>query len=345
MQYKFYTTSYKVWEDMLTAIQHSQCSIYWESFMFIDSEDDQLITEIFEILAKKANAGITVKIIADSFGSFYLSAKAKKYLEDAGAEVLFFRNYKFWKRNHKKILIVDEKTAFIGGVNLAKQHRHSLDLHLRIEEVHIIQHLLRSFAKTYYLSGGKNTINIKKSQFAKLKIQFIEHWPMQKGRTLKKYYQKAFLSARNNITIATPYFVPHVWMIKILHQAAKRGVRIDIIIPEKTNHFFNNVANYVFASLVYKPNINFYFVKKFIHAKALLIDDTEGLVGSQNIDAASFDYNIESGVAFQRQDMVKNLKMVLEEWKQNSQLLNFAQNKKWHHRLLEVIFKLLHPVL
>jgi cardiolipin synthase len=125
----------------------------------------------------------------------------------------------------------------------------------------------------------------------------------------------------------------------------KKGVSVNIIIPERTDKFFINIANYIFASLVYKPCINFYFSKNFIHAKALLIDNKEGLIGSQNIDAFSFDHNVESGVIFQRQDMVKKLKTVLKEWKSNSHLLVFDVNKKWYQRLLETIFQLLQPVL
>lgn len=345
MKYKLYTTSEKVWADMLIDLKNAESSIYWESFIFIDSNDDPLNQEIFKILSKKAQTGVVVKIIADYLGSFSLSDKAKKNLEKAGAEVIFWSGFNFWKRNHKKILIIDEKIAFIGGVNLAKDHRHWLDLHLRLSGIHLINYLLNSFRKTYYLSNGKDKLNFKNSKFSQRKIRFIEHWPFKKRRTLKKHYVNACLSAENNIIIATPYFAPHNWLIKILHQAAKRGVKIDIIIPKRTDKFLINIANYVFASLVYKTGINFYFSQNFIHAKALLIDEREGLIGSQNIDAASFDYNIESGIVFERQDMIKNLKTILEKWKNNSQLLNFNKDKKWHQRLLEVVFQLLQPIL
>ena len=345
MRYKFYTTSEKAWEGMLASLKTAQRSIFWESYIFDpELEGGELTKEIFQALLEKARGGLTVKIIADYWGSFFFGAQARQQLENAGAEIIFFKGHRFFGRNHKKILIIDERTAFIGGVNLAKSHRHWLDLHLRLEGP-IVDYLLRSFAKSYRLSGGQEKINSKKSKFNRWKIVFIDHWPF-KRKLLKKHYQRACWSAQKNIMIATPYFVPHPWLIKILRRAAGKGVKIDIMIPERSDNFIINMANYVFASLVYKPGINFYFTKEFIHAKALLIDDKEGLVGSQNIDALSFDRNIEGGVAFQRQDMVKKLKEILEQWKSGARLLVFKKNsRRWYRRLPEVIFKLLQPIL
>ena len=347
MKYKFYTTSEKAWQGMLAAIKEARHYIYWESYIFYpDVEGGYLTQEIFQALAEKARTGIEVKIIADYWGSFFFSAKARKFLEDFGAEVLFFKGHKIFGRNHKKILIIDGKVAFIGGVNLAKHHKDWLDLHLRLESGGVINYLQRSFTRSYYKAGGKDKIELRKPQLAQWKVKFIEHWPAGKRRLLKRHYKDALDNARRSILIATPYFVPHPWLVRRLHRAAKKGVLVSIIIPEITDNFIINLANYCFASLVYLPGINFYFTKQFVHAKALLIDDREGLIGSQNIDALSFDHNIEGGVIFQRKDMVEELKKILEDWQKDAKLLVFKQeSRRWYNRLLEVIFKLLRPIL
>lgn len=330
---------------MLEALDSSKNSIYWESYIFLDSDSDDLNQKIFNTLKEKAISGVRVKIIADYWGSFFLSSKIRQVLEDAGVEILFFKGHGLLGRNHKKLLIVDEKIAFIGGVNLAKHHRHWLDLHVRLEGG-IVNYLLRSFVKTYYFSGGKEKINVKKSVIGKFKVKFIEHWPGGKKSVLKKHYKKAFADAKTSIMIVTPYFVPHPWLVKLLYKSIKRGVIVDIILPERTDVFILNMANHLFSSLVYRPGINFYFVKKMIHAKALLIDKTEALVGSQNIDALSFDNMMEGGIIFQNQEMINKLASIMENWKKEGKQLKFQpKNRWWYQRLLEFLFKLLHPVL
>lgn len=331
---------------MLTALKEARQFIYWESYIFYPDIDGYEITRaIFNTLVEKARMGVKVKIIADYWGSFFFNNQARARLEESGAEVLFFRGHRFFGRNHKKILVIDGKTAFIGGVNLAERHRHWLDLHLRLEGA-VVRYLLRSFIKSYELSGGQEKIKLPPSRLVQWKIKFIDHWPLKKRRAFKKHYKKTCWSAQKSVVITTPYFVPHPWLVKILHRAAKRGLKVDILLPEKTDWVVLNWANYLFASLVYKPGISFYFTKEFIHAKALLIDDREGLVGSQNIDALSFDHNIEGGVAFQQPEMVAKLKQILEEWKSGAQLLVFKkEGRRWYHRLLEVIFRLLQPIL
>ncbi|MEK9183572.1 MAG: phosphatidylserine/phosphatidylglycerophosphate/cardiolipin synthase family protein [Patescibacteria group bacterium] len=334
MRYKFYTTSEKTWEGMLEALKLSQKSIYWESYILLDTDGDELNQKIFDTLKEKAEAGLSVKIIADYWGSFFLSSKTRKALEDAGAEILFFKGHGLLGRNHKKLLIIDEKIAFIGGVNLAKHHRHWLDLHIRLEG-RIVNYLLRSFVKTYYFSGGRDRISVKKSIIGKLKIKVIEHWPGRKKYVLKKHYQKVLSEAKNNITIITPYFVPYPWLVKSLYKAVERGAIIDILLPKKTDVFVMNLANHFFASLVYRPGINFYFVKKMIHAKALLIDKTEALVGSQNIDALSFNNMMEGGVVFQKQNMINKLISIIESWKKEGEKLDFQlKNSWWRQKIL-----------
>lgn len=329
---------------MLEALKISHVSIYWESYMFTDGDADDITKEVFKTLADKAREGVSVKIIADYWGSFFFSAKARQVLEEAGAEFLFFRGHGLLGRNHKKLLIVDGKVAFIGGVNLVHSHRYWLDLHIRLEGK-IVNYFVRSFAKTYYLAGGKDKINFKKSAISKIKVRVLEHWPYKKKSALKRHYKKAFAEAKNNITIVTPYLIPHIWLIKALHGSLKRGVVVDIIMPERTDFFIANLVNYFFASLIYKPGINFYFIKQMIHAKALLVDKKEGLVGSQNLDALSFDHLMEGGVVFQRRDMIKELIFILNSWKGGSYKMIFKdENKRWHQRVLEVIFKFFRPI-
>jgi cardiolipin synthase len=91
--------------------------------------------------------------------------------------------------------------------------------------------------------------------------------------------------------------------------------------------------------------MQFFFTPQMIHAKALLVDDKEGLVGSNNIDAQSFDYNIENGIVFQHKEMVSDLKEILETWKKSAELFDAKKHILWYHRLLSGLFRLFQPIL
>ncbi len=315
MKYKFYTVSSKAWDAMLDAIKLAEKSIYWECYILLNDTPDH---NFFDILKEKARQGVIVKIIADAIGSFWLRSSAVDDLRAAGAEVLFFNHRGWFNRNHKKILIIDEKIGFIGGVNIAKAHRHWLDLHLKVEGL-IARALLKSFIKSYKISGGKDNLVHQKIRLHR-KIRILDHLPfLSKSRNLRKFYIKHINNAKDNILIATPYFAPHFWLIKALKKAACRGVKIEIILPKETDHKIITWLNHFFAYWVRERGINFYFSPKMIHAKALLVDDKEGMVGSNNIDATSFDFNSEGGLVFKRKDMLKDLRKIFENWKSNSQ--------------------------
>lgn len=352
MKYQFYTTSAHAWRAMLTAIKGAKKSIYWESYIF---QEDVKRPVFVNALKRKAEAGVVVKIIVDSFGSFFLKKSVIKELERAGAEVLFYNRlipwwnvtkFKYWwfHRNHKKLLIVDEKTAFIGGVNLAKKMKNWIDLQVELQGA-AVRYLLKSFVSSYKLSGGRDEIKYP-LLFKKGEVRVFHHSPLTEKSILKKYYKESLKTAKKTIVIVTPYFFPQSWLIKSLRRAIKRGVKIEVILPSQSDYRTADLASYYLASLIYRPGIKFFFIKKMNHAKVLMIDDKEAMVGSQNIDAMSFDYNLEGGVVFREKDMIKQLKIIIDKWKKDSRELVFDNNKrKWYQRLIMATILWLTPYI
>lgn len=359
MKYKFHTVSSGAWDAMLDAIKSARKSIYWECYILLD---DIPTHNFFEILKEKARQGVRVKIIADALGSFWLSAEMINELTVAGAEVLFFNHLAPWwnwrrfrhqwfNRNHKKILIIDEEIGFIGGVNVARRFARWLDLHVELRGL-IVRGLIKSFAKSYKICGGKDEYllrmaNSKWHIAGKSKLQILEHWPFRRP-FLRQYYLQHLNNAQKEVVIATPYFIPHWWLIQSLKKSARRQIKISIILPDKTDHWISTWANHIFASLVKEKisSINFYFTSQMIHAKVLLVDDREGLIGSNNIDAQSFDYNTEGGLVFQHKRMLADLKAILNRWKADSELFILNKSKKnFSRKFLEILFTALQPLL
>jgi len=316
MKYNLYTTSEKAWDAMLETIQQARKSIYIEMYIF--SNDTFQSHDFISALKQKADEGVRVVIIADAFGSESLKKEVSHEIEKSKIEFIFFSH---WLRHiHRKILIVDEKIAFIGGVNIKKSFIHWDDLQLKVNGL-IVKRILRSFAYTYAMSGGTNPKILKRREnkfSGRVKNLLIDHWPIRNINTLKKHYIEKINDAEKSIQIVTPYFTPPRWLISLLDNASRRGVKIEILIPAESDLPIVDRLNYNYINKLNALGIDFYLNNKMNHAKLLIIDGKEGLIGSQNIDPLSFELNTEAGIFFKEKKLLDELSVIIEGWKNNS---------------------------
>lgn len=311
-----HTTSLKAWDAMLRAIDGAQKSIYLEMYIFLD--DTKKSHNFIGKLRAKARSGVRVVIVADAYGSKLLKEEIASTLVQSGIEFIFFSH---WLRHiHRKILIVDEKIAFIGGVNIGRRFRHWQDLQLELRG-RVVKSLLKSFAYTYAMAGGKNPKILayrERKLVGKLRFWLLEHWPTKNIHTLKNHYVEKISGAKKSIQIATPYFTPPRWLISLLDNAVRRGVAVEILIPKKGDHAFVNLLNYRYMYDLYALGVKFYLSKTMNHSKLLVIDGEEGLIGSQNMDLVSFGLNSEVGVFFREKNLLRELEQVIATWKKHS---------------------------
>ncbi len=342
---------------MIGAIREAKRSIYWEVYIFID---DATAHHFLDLLKQKAREGVSVKIVLDSLGSFQIFGNLQAELKTYGIELLYFNRLLPWwnpqrfrrwwlLRTHRKLLVVDGLVGFVGGVNIGKRFAKWHDLHLRIEGA-VVRRFVKSFAKSYRVCGGRDRLYFppkKTEKFSeKMNVLFLEHWPVGGRSVLKKFYKEKIAAATQTIVIATPYFVPHGWLMGAIARAIKRGVRVEVILPRKTDLKLFDIANNVFIEWGFRMGIKFFILSEMIHAKALLVDEREGIVGSNNIDAMSFDYNLEAGVSFGDRKMVDDLKNILENWKANSIAYREpAGGRRWYHGIVVWMIKLIQPLL
>ena len=343
MNHLFYTSSQSAWKGFKNALKSARESIYIEMYIFID--DTPEAKELLDILADKARSGIRVKVILDAFGSKELSSGAITTLENSGVEILFFK--KLFRRLHRKIMVIDEKIGFVGGVNIHKSARLWDDLLVRIEGK-IIYSLVRSFAKVYKACEGKDEHLLKykkKALWGGTRIWFMEHLPSIHRPKLKDYYKEAILEATKEVIIITPYFLPHRWFKKMLQETQKRGISIKIFVPEKTDIPLITKANYTYMRLLGQEGIIFYTLPIMNHSKLLLIDDRIALVGSQNIDALSFDFNAEAGLYFDDPVMIKDLREIVEKWRVSAKVFDPHHAISLFDRFYSYLVRLLQPFL
>ena len=326
MVYKFFTNSERAWRAMFEAIKDAEESVYLEMYIFTN---DMVQFDFLDLLKEKAIQGIAVKIILDSLGSRELSDNSIMELRKSGAELIFLSH--FFHRTHRKILIVDERRAFVGGVNMSQKFRFWNDL---VAEVRgnkgLVRHLIRSFAKVYEEGGGKDKVVLAKNEpivLDKTRTWLVEHFPIKKKFILKKIYKKHLRDAEREIILVTPYFIPKRWLSGALHQAVLRGVRVDILVPRHTDIFFTERVNYFYMFKLSKLGVNFYLESHMNHAKTTIIDGKEGIVGSNNLDFLSFELNSEVGIFFKDASAVRRLSDIVKEWKRGAVLFDFRHHK------------------
>jgi cardiolipin synthase len=322
---------------MRLSIAGARKNVYLEMYIVSDDAAGRSFLAELENAAKR---GVKVIALLDTIGSIGLDTDDIQELRAAGAEVLFCSF--FFRRMHRKILIVDESVAFVGGVNVGKSYAKWKDLQIRLTG-NIVHSMIRSFDRVYKSCGGKSDIlaGYKVSRFKKARLWLVDHGIGKKTEQFKKYYEARINGARESIILVTPYLLPPRWFMACLHQALIRGVKVEIILPQQTDYAVINSINYSFASFLTERGATCYLMPGMNHAKAMLVDRREGIIGSQNLDRLSFNWNMEAGVFFHEPTMVKNLESIVSEWKAGSVIFNQGKTRlRWYDYPMAFILRL-----
>ena len=330
---------------MLKAISEATQSIYIEMYIFLG--DTENTHDFIGILKDKALQGVEIVIIADAYGSKDIKPSIVSELRESGVEFIFFSHW--LKHTHRKLLIVDKKIAFLGGVNIERKIINWLDVQIKIEGK-ITKPILKSFAYAYKMSGGQKASILEyndSSVTQKLKGWLIDNWSTtHRSYYINNYYRQKIIGAKTLIQLVTPYLLPPRWLIALLDDAIRRGVEVEIILPQNTDIKMLNRVNYLNACRLAGIGIKFYFYPQMNHSKLMLVDREEGVIGSQNLDVLSFSVNVEAGIFFRQKNIINDLINLLEKWKKQSALFVPENNKisLWNSFLIS-IFNIFYKIL
>lgn len=332
--HKFYCKTQDALHDMYEAILLARESIYWEIYSLID---DNIGLPFVEALCTRAQAGLEVKIIIDAIGSMEMSRLSVSRLRGAGVDVLYYNSLipdrsfgrwvrKLWQRNHRKLLVIDKETVFIGGVNVASIYSQWHDLHVRITGC-IVTPLLQAFAKSYVCCGGDKK-NVKhlfkyniKTDFNKLRnhYRFVLHSPVNIGKSYaKQFYFDSLATAKESFNLLTPYFVPDKNFFKLMYEAKERGVKVNLFFPVRPDFRILTLVADVYYRLARRVGASIFLSPKMNHGKALSADARFGFVGSFNFTRRSFYYHEEAGLFFDNQSMVHDLDLIFDDLRASS---------------------------
>jgi cardiolipin synthase len=333
-------------DSFFEAIGNAKNHIHIEFFIFAD---DEISNRMRELLIRKAKEGVRVRMIYDYWGSFRLSMSARyiKSLKDAGVYVYPFLPLRFRLgrskinyRNHRKIVVVDGKIGFTGGINIAdryfKGNRLGVwrDTVVRIEgsAVHGLQ--MQFLLDWHFVE--KKLITAEKyfpqpEKFNNNLIQIVSSGPDTDWEAIMQGIAAAIMSATRYIYIHSPYFIPNELILGCVQMAALSGVDVRVMIPRRSDSGFTDASTASYIEQLLEAGVTVLRYKKgFLHSKAIVIDDFISIVGSCNMDERSFTQNFEVNAFiyethtadqlrdFFIRDMEKCETLTLEKWNKRS---------------------------
>jgi cardiolipin synthase len=313
---------------MLAAINNAEHSVSLCTYIF---DNDAAGREFSDALAAARARGVEVRVLVDDVGTRYSWPSIKRELRKGGVPFsTFLPTLVPWQlhytnlRNHRKILVVDGKLGFTGGMNIRAGHRldppsrHPVrDLHFEIAGP-VVAQLQECFVDDWEFATGE-TLDGKK-WFPKLHPQGpalcrgIEDGPDSRDDPIRFTLLAAINLAKRSLTIVTPYFLPDTTLITALNLAALRGVRVRILLPEKNNLALVQWASTAQLWQVLERGCEVYLTRPpFDHTKLMLVDDAWSFIGSANWDARSLRLNFEFNVECYDLDFAAQLNKIVHE--------------------------------
>lgn len=361
----YYSCGEDFFPELLAALKKARDFIFIEYFII---DVDESWTKVLEILEAKAKAGVTVRVLYDGFGSVVASqSQYQKYLKSKGIDahiflpLIPFFSTQMNNRDHRKIVVIDGKTGFTGGLNLSNEYF--------------------NYGKNRFPYWKDNGVKIEGSGVSNLTSMFLQTWNLQKKEPddYKKYlsvkgkkfddagviipygddaynnldivedvYQYMINNAKDYLYITTPYVVIDNQLMSDLIFAAQRGVRVCIAVPSVPDHLLTFCVGKVFQKELMDHGVNIYeYQKGFIHAKTFVCDGKMATVGSVNLDYRSLYHHFECGCFMYRVSVIDEIEKDFEQIMKDSTLMTRESYKKIPamRRALGRVLKIFAPLL
>ena len=333
-------------------------------FQFFIVKDDVLGRKVKDHLIAKAREGVRVYFLYDEVGSHELPNSYLQELSDAGAQVTEFNTRKGRRnrfqinfRNHRKVVVVDGKMAWIGGHNVGDEYLgkspkfgHWRDTHVRIEGPAVLKAQV-SFCEDWAWAADTVPPLTWRAHPAPNssddRVLIIPTGPADDLETASLMFVHAIHSAKERIWIASPYFVPDEAVMVALQLAGLGGVDVRVLIPDNPDHMLVYLAAYSYFDQAGQTGVKFYrYLNGFLHEKVMLIDSDVATIGTANFDNRSFRLNFEITAAVSDPEFVAEVEQMFENDFQHARLMEEGEydRKPWWFRLGVRLARLTAPI-
>lgn len=353
-------------EAIFEALEKAEKFIHIQYYII---EEGELTDRMLEILKEKSEQGVEIRLLYDGVGSHQLSNKFLSQLQDndigchcflpiANLRVTSTLNY----RNHRKIVVVDGKVGFTGGINISDKYIKAEDdlgiwhdMHLRVEGP-AVNSLQAVFTTDWYFAkgqdDGEDLLQTKYFPQADKQgdsvVQVVASGPDSDFPAILKQYFAMVNQADDYVYIANSYIVPGEAMLNALQTAALSGVDVRILVPAKSDSTIVKWGVQSYFEEMLRAGIRIYlYPDHFLHSKVIVVDDSIASVGTANFDIRSFEQNFEVNAVIYDKEVAKNLKQhILEDMSKSQELdLEKFRERHWTDRLREGLAKIFSPIL
>jgi cardiolipin synthase A/B len=323
----------EIFPAILTAIRSAQSTITYAQYFY---EQGEMPEQIAAALAERCRAGIRAHILLDGFGAFEMPAAYRETMTKAGCEVVTFRPlsplvllspFGFGRENnrsHRRILVVDGRVGFTGGVGVSpkwlgdgRKKGYWRQTDVRIEGPAVAS-LQGAFVENWLEATGNvlggGAYFSRPASRGSVTAQVVHSSPAEGSFSMYTMFLLAMSSARQSIYITNPYFLPDDRMTRALTEAAKRGVRVVLLLPGAIDNRIVRHASRAGFGELFESGIEIYeYQAGLLHAKTMVIDSGWATIGSTNLDTRSFALNEEVNLVVYSHDVAVRLEKVFAD--------------------------------
>ena len=353
------TDGYAFFPELLKDIAEATHHVHINMYIF---EDDALGRLIADALMGKARQGVKVRLIYDDVGCWRVKSRFFEQMREAGVEVVPFLPVRFPSftskvnyRNHRKIIVIDGRVGYIGGMNFARRYvsQKWRDTMLRMQGG-VVYALQRAFLVDWYFVDRSlitDRIYYPTSPVSSKGgvAQVVTSGPMARYPEIMQGFVRIILAARRYIYIETPYFLPNEPILFALKTAALAGVDVRVMCPLRSDAKFTDWSSRSYLREIYEAGARVYLYEPgFLHSKLLISDDSLVSCGSVNVDFRSLENNFEANVFVYDEGTALRLKKVFLDDQSQAVLLGDVPSRlhpKFFAHLWESFTRLVSPLL
>ena len=343
--FQLFTEGDTLYADMLAAIASAQEHVLLESYIFAD---DEVGRRFADQLIAQAGRGTIVRLHLDAAGSlFWHSRRLTDSLRHAGVQLRWFHRWdwrhpwRYNRRNHRKLLVVDGHLAYVGGFNIHRENSREIygeqrwrDTHIRLQGplAHEAMHLFGRFWM------GRKRPALPRSPAGGDRL--LSNYSRGGRRYLNGSFSAMLSHAQRSIYITTPYFVPERRIQRLISRAARRGVDVRLLVPKKSDvRLAQWAARAAYDGLLTSGVRIFEYLPRLLHAKSMIVDGGYATLGTANMDYRSFFLNYELNLFSHNQQLCDQLQQVFLRDLSNSEEIRGEHWSKrpWTDRLLELV--------
>lgn len=304
---KVYTEFDPMMADMLRDLESARDHIHFEFFKF---EDDSIGRQVEEILKRKVADGVEVRVQYDDAANL-IRKRFYQRMSQAGVEVAPFikvvlpflsRNTNY--RNHRKVVVIDGRVGYVGGMNIARRYSEGIrggiwrDTHMRVTGP-VVSEMQTCFLTDWQFSTKEHLADPKyypsQPRSGNVRMQIATSGPMDEWRVIMQAMIRLISNSHSYVYIHSPYFVPTEPVMLALRNAALAGVDVRVMLPSRGDRGVTvQLASRSYVSDLLSAGVRVFFYKKgYLHSKAIVSDDRISTIGSSNMDVRSFEQNFE----------------------------------------------------